>query len=174
MGILDNITSSVNKGLAATNRATSTMKLKAQMNDALKRRQNLAAQLGASLYEATKDDENLRKGREALYDGIAACDEERAACQEEIARIESEAQSAAASAATTSCPFCGAKIGASDMFCSGCGKSMEEIRTAASAHTRGVDEEEQTGTYPGTVCPSCGAPVKAEDAFCMNCGSRLK
>lgn len=60
MGILDNITSSVNKGLAATNRATSTMKLKAQMNDALKRRQNLAAQLGASLYEATKDDENLQ------------------------------------------------------------------------------------------------------------------
>lgn len=169
MGILDNITSSVNKGLAATNRATSTMKLKAQMNDALKRRQNLAAQLGASLYEATKDDENLRKGREALYDGIAACDEERAACQEEIARIESEAQSAAASAATTSCPFCGAKIGASDMFCSGCGKSMDEIRAASASHQSAAPNE-----YTGPVCPSCGAPVQEEDVFCMNCGNKLK
>lgn len=169
MGILDNITSSVNKGLAATNRATSTMKLKAQMNDALKRRQNLAAQLGASLYEATKDDENLRKGREALYDGIAACDEERAACQEEIARIESEAQSAAASAATTSCPFCGAKIGASDMFCSGCGKSMDEIRAASASQQSAAPNE-----YTGPVCPSCGAPVQEEDVFCMNCGNKLK
>ena len=168
MGILDNITSSVNKGIAATNRATTTMKLKAQMNDAIKRRQNLAAQLGASLYEATKDDEDLRRGREALYDGIAACDEERAAYQEEIARIESEAQSAAASAATTSCPFCGAKIGAGDMFCSGCGKSMDEIRAA------GADRQAAPDEHTGAVCPSCGAPVLEEDIFCMNCGTKLK
>ena len=149
MGILDNLTSSVNKGIAATNRATTTMKLKAQMNDALKRRQNLAAQLGASLYEATKD-------------------EERAAYQEEIARIESEAQSAAASAATTSCPFCGAKIGVSDMFCSGCGKSMDEIRAA------GADRQAAPDEHTGAVCPSCGAPVLEEDIFCMNCGNKLK
>lgn len=168
MGILDNITSSVNKGIAATNRATTTMKLKAQMNDAIKRRQNLAAQLGASLYEATKDDEDLRRGREALYDGIAACDEERAAYQEEIARIESETQSAAASAATTSCPFCGAKIGAGDMFCSGCGKSMDEIRAA------GADRQAAPDEHTGAVCPSCGAPVLEEDIFCMNCGNKLK
>lgn len=66
MGFLDSLQSSVNRGMAATGRATSTMKLKAQMSEALKRRQALAAQLGASLYDVTKDDASLHAGREAL------------------------------------------------------------------------------------------------------------
>ena len=63
MGFLDSLQSSVNRGMAATGRATSTMKLKAQMSEALKRRQALAAQLGASLYDVTKDAAHLRAGR---------------------------------------------------------------------------------------------------------------
>lgn len=64
--------------LPGANRTGNTIKLKAQMSEAMKRRQTLAAQLGASLYEATKDDPELRAGREAIYDGIAAIDAERA------------------------------------------------------------------------------------------------
>ena len=72
MGLLDDVQSTINRGVAATGRTARVVKLKSQMTDSLKRRQNLAAQLGASLYDATKDNDEFRAGREGLYDGIAA------------------------------------------------------------------------------------------------------
>lgn len=172
MGFLDSLQSSVNRGMAATGRATSTMKLKAQMSEALKRRQALAAQLGASLYDVTKDDANLRVGREALYDGIAACDAERAQCQVEIERLEAESAAATAANSYYVCPFCGSHVVTTDLFCSGCGKPMAEITAALSA-------QQQAPAAPvapvsgAAACPQCGAPVNAGDAFCMSCGYNL-
>lgn len=172
MGFLDSLQSSVNRGMAATGRATSTMKLKAQMSEALKRRQALAAQLGASLYDVTKDDANLRAGREALYDGIAACDAERAQCQVEIERLEAESAAATAANSYYVCPFCGSHVVTTDLFCSGCGKPMAEITAALSA-------QQQAPAAPvapvsgAAACPQCGAPVNAGDAFCMSCGYNL-
>ncbi|WP_419040838.1 zinc-ribbon domain-containing protein, partial [Parolsenella catena] len=172
MGFLDSLQSSVNRGMAATGRATSTMKLKAQMSEALKRRQALAAQLGASLYDVTKDDANLRAGREALYDGIAACDAERAQCQVEIERLEAESAAATAANSYYVCPFCGSHVVTTDLFCSGCGKPMAEITAALSA-------QQQAPAAPvapvsgAAACPQCGAPVNAGDVFCMSCGYNL-
>lgn len=172
MGFLDSLQSSVNRGMAATGRATSTMKLKAQMSEALKRRQALAAQLGASLYDVTKDDVNLRAGREALYDGIAACDAERAQCQAEIERLEAESAAATAANSYYVCPFCGSHVVTTDLFCSGCGKPMAEITAALSA-------QQQAPAAPvapvsgAAACPQCGAPVNAGDVFCMSCGYNL-
>ena len=172
MGFLDSLQSSVNRGMAATGRATSTMKLKAQMSEALKRRQALAAQLGASLYDVTKDDANLRAGREALYDGIAACDAERAQCQAEIERLEAESAAATAANSYYVCPFCGSHVVTTDLFCSGCGKPMAEITAALSA-------QQQAPAAPvapvsgAAACHQCGAPVNAGDVFCMSCGYNL-
>ena len=167
MGFFDSVQSSINRGVAGANRASSSMKLKAQLNDAIKRRQALAAQLGASLYDVTKDDPIFRAGREAIYDGIASIDEERAACQAQIERIEAEAQAAQVAATRYACPFCGSSVAASDLFCSGCGKSMAEIEAALSA------QQPQQPAAAGATCPSCGAPVNADDAFCMSCGAVL-
>lgn len=172
MGFLDSLQSSVNRGMAATGRATSTMKLKAQMSEALKRRQALAAQLGASLYDVTKDDANLRAGREALYDGIAACDAERAQCQVEIERLEAESAAATAANSYYVCPFCGSHVVTTDLFCSGCGKPMAEIAAALSAQQQAPAAP--VAPVPGAAaCPQCGAPVNAGDAFCMSCGYNL-
>ena len=172
MGFLDSLQSSVNRGMAATGRATSTMKLKAQMSEALKRRQALAAQLGASLYDVTKDDANLRAGREALYDGIAACDAERAQCQAEIERLEAESAAATAANSSYVCPFCGSHVVTTDLFCSGCGKPMAEITAALSAQQQAPAAP--VAPVPGAAaCPQCGAPVNAGDVFCMSCGYNL-
>lgn len=162
MGFLDSLQNSVNSATAAAGRATSTLKLKTQMNEALKRRQGYAAQLGASLYEATKDNPELRVGREALYDGIAACDTERAQLQAQIDQIEAEAAAAEAAASYYVCPFCHSRVGATDLFCMGCGKPMAEIQAALA--------QQQAA---GAVCPQCGAPVNPGDAFCMSCGCKL-
>lgn len=173
MGFLDDVQASVNRGVAGANRGVESMKLKNQMNDAMKRRQQLAAQLGASLYEVTREDAALRSGREALYDGIAAIDQERDAIQAQLDELERQAAAAAQAAASIECPFCHTRISATDMFCCGCGKPMAEIQAAYAAAQAVPAEPEPAPAAVQAVCPACGSPVNEGDAFCMNCGAKL-
>lgn len=168
MGFFDSVTSTFNRGVAAAGRTGDQVRLKGQMNDANKRRQNLAAQLGASLYDITKDDPNLRLGREALYDGIAAIDAERVQIQAELDRLEREAQAAQIASTHFACPFCGSQLSATDVFCSGCGKPMAEIQAALSSAQMGTP-----ANWGGPTCPKCGAAMNVGDMFCMSCGHKL-
>lgn len=175
MSFFDDLQNSINRGVAGANRTGNTIKLKAQLSEAMKRRQTLAAQLGASLYDATKDDPELRAGREAIYDGIAAIDAERAGYQAEIDRIEAEAQTAQAAAVRYTCPFCGSSVAASDLFCSGCGKPMTEIEAAITKQrTSGIATAAAPDVSSSATCPQCGAPINEGDMFCMSCGARLE
>ena len=103
MGFLDNVTSAVNRGTAAAGRGADKIKLNARSGELNRQRQGLAAQLGASLYEATRGDAALVSGREALYDGIARIDAEREQCQRQIAAIDEQAAAAATAAAGFTC-----------------------------------------------------------------------
>ena len=175
MSFFDDLQNSINRGVAGANRTGNTIKLKAQLSEAMKRRQTLAAQLGASLYDATKDDPTFRAGREAIYDGIAAIDAERASYQAEIDRIEAEAQAAQAAAVRYTCPFCGSSVAASDLFCSGCGKPMAEIEAAITKQrTSGIASAAASDASSSATCPQCGAPINEGDVFCMSCGARLE
>ncbi|WP_282190803.1 zinc ribbon domain-containing protein [Adlercreutzia caecimuris] len=163
MSIFDNVASTINRSTAAAGRAAETVKIKAHISEVNKRRQQLAAQLGASLYEETRGHESLRVGREALYDGIAACDAERTECQRQLAEIEAQAALQTEAMRTYACPTCGSTVGASDMFCSGCGTSREVILAQVPAAPI---------AQPTVFCSSCGAPVGESDAFCMACGAK--
>lgn len=168
MGFFDSVQSTFNRGVAAAGRTSDQVRLKGQMSDANRRRQNLAAQLGASLYELTRNDPRFRAGREALYDGIASIDAERTQIQAELDRIEREAHAAQIASTHFACPFCGSQVGASDVFCSGCGRPMTEIQAALSASQGGAP-----ANWDGPVCPSCGSPMNVGDLFCMSCGYKL-
>lgn len=168
MGFFDSVQSTFNRGVAAAGRTSDQVRLKGQMSDANRRRQNLAAQLGASLYELTRNDPRFRAGREALFDGIAAIDAERMQIQAELDRIEREAHAAQIASTHFACPFCGSQVGASDVFCSGCGRPMTEIQAALSASQGGAP-----ANWSGPVCPSCGSPMNVGDLFCMSCGYKL-
>lgn len=175
MSFFDDLQNSINRGVAGANRTGNTIKLKAQLSEAMKRRQTLAAQLGASLYDVTKDDPTFRAGREAIYDGIAAIDAERAGYQAEIDRIEAEAQAAQAAAVRYTCPFCGSSVAASDLFCSGCGKPMAEIEAEITKQrTRGIATAAASSASSVATCPQCGAPINEGDMFCMSCGAKLE
>ena len=84
MGFLDNVANSLNRGVNTVSRSGKTAQLSLQMADLMRQRQNLAAQLGASLYEQTRNDPALTAGREALYDGIAEIDAQRAKLEAQI------------------------------------------------------------------------------------------
>lgn len=175
MSFFDDLQNSINRGVAGANRTGSTIKLKAQLSEAMKRRQTLAAQLGASLYDVTKDDPIFRAGREAIYDGIAAIDDERAGYQAEIDRIEAEAQAAQAAAVRYACPFCGSSVAASDLFCSGCGKPMAEIEAEITKQrTSGIATAAASSASSVATCPQCGFFINEGDTFCMNCGAKLE
>lgn len=69
--------------------------LKGRIKELSRIRQGFAAHLGSSLYDATKDDEALRWGRESLYDGIALCDTERDRLLQRIEILSNDAPSVA-------------------------------------------------------------------------------
>ena len=159
MGFLDNVTSAVNRGTAAAGRGADKIKLSARIGELNKQRQALAAQLGASLYEATRNDAALVSGREALYEGIARVDAEREECQRQIAAIDEQAAAAATAAAGFTCAVCGA-----DLFCSGCGAPADRARAKAAP---------APSAPSGPACASCGAPLGEGDMFCMACGAKV-
>lgn len=165
MGILDNMTSAMNRGAESMSRATEKSKLKGQLNEVNKKRQNLAAQLGASLYPVTKDDPTLRAGREFIYDSIAACDNERDELQHKIGEIEATNQAAASAATMYKCAVCGANISGADLFCSGCGTPASEAIPAAAV---------AVPVAGAKTCATCGAPMGADDMFCMSCGTKVE
>lgn len=165
MGFFDDVQSLANRGMASANRTASSAKLKMQQGDLMKQRKELASQLGASLYEATKNDPQLRQGRESVYDGIAAIDEQRAQIEAQIAQIEQEAQAQAQAALTYTCPTCGGSVRQSDSFCAGCGTPVAQIIEAAQA-------EAAAASAAGPHCVHCGAPISEGDVFCMSCGGK--
>ena len=58
MGFLDNVASAVNRRTAAAGRDADKIKLNARIGELNKQRQGLAAQLGASLYEAAANEKD--------------------------------------------------------------------------------------------------------------------
>lgn len=166
MGFLDNVTSAVNRGTAAAGRGADKIKLNARIGELNRQRQNLAAQLGASLYEATRGDAALTAGREALYDSIARIDAEREECQRQIAAIDEQAAAAATAATGFACAVCGAHMTGADLFCAGCGTPAEKARAQAPAAPTPAHAA-------GPACASCGAPLGAGDMFCMSCGAKV-
>ena len=177
MGFLDSMTSAVDRGAAAVGRTTRSTQIKMQLSDIDKRRRDVAAQLGASLYEATRDDAGLRSGREALYDGMASLDLQRENLMEELQEIEAMASAAQqARLAGIRCPRCGIEIRGDDSFCMGCGMPAEKARNAAApqtgAPTAGIGQQD-AAFGAGLLCPNCCAAVGQSDAFCMGCGFQL-
>ncbi len=177
MGFLDDVQASVNRGIDGASRGVETMKLNSQMGDALARREKLAAKLGSSLYDVTKDDAAFRDGRGELYDGIAAIDAECAEIQAKLDEIEREAAEAARAAAGIDCPFCHTHMESADRFCSGCGKPRAEVEAAIAEAAQAPAQDDGAADGPESsetpVCPACGFPVNEGDLFCMSCGTKL-
>lgn len=169
MGFLDNVTSVVNRGTASVQRGGRSVQLKMQLNELVKERRDLAAQLGASLYNAVKDNEELREGREPLFDGIAAIDQRRATIEAEIEELEAAAAAQAAARETYICPSCSTTVAGDDLFCSGCGMPIAEVKAAQVQQSPFAQEPAASMAS----CAACGEPMAAGDMFCMHCGAKV-
>lgn len=120
-------------------------------------RQGFATHLGNSLYEATKDNEELRWGRESLYDGISACDAERERIKERIAAL-TESASVLPS---------GPQVPVADDV-------REPVVDDPQESMPNVQDRTLSDPVDNTLrCPACGSEITPSDRFCMNCGTRL-
>lgn len=164
MNLVDEMKGAANRGTASVTRAAERLKLNSQMNDAERRRKDLASQLGAALYPLTEKDERFNAGNlQPLYAAIASCDAEKRGIRAKLEELDAQERAQQLEAQSFACAICGAKIRESDLFCSGCGIPAEKARPAAPAPVAAA----------GPTCPQCSAPVAEADQFCMTCGTRL-
>ncbi|MDO4499421.1 MAG: hypothetical protein Q4B51_07375 [Coriobacteriaceae bacterium] len=163
MGFFDDIQGAVDRGMSTMERGVEIAKINARMREINQQRSNLAAQLGACLYERTKNDPSFTEGLETLYSGIARLDSERIEAQAMIEQLQNQPQQKAPARQLVTCPTCGSFCDPTDMFCCGCGAKAADFAAGSAASAA-------AGTY---YCPKCSAPFEEGDAFCMSCGARL-
>ena len=160
MGFLDGAGNLLNRGVANAGRSTRSLSIKATLTDLKKQREELCCQLGASLYEETRQMASLHDPRQALYAAIEALDVQRATLQNELADIEEQARLARA-AGSRRCPSCGTPFGPEDMVCVECGTRVE---SPSSVLLLGRSD---------LSCAVCGEPLAGDVRFCMNCGATV-
>ena len=168
MGFLDDMQGMMSNATTSAGRSVELMKLKSKVKDINQERTRLAAQLGAALYEKTKDDAAFVSSFGSLYQGIEKLDAERSEINAQMAQIEREGQERAEARQMYECPNCKSTFSSADAFCMGCGRPVGELlllmQGAGSAFEAGG----------ARTCPACGRNVDEEDAFCMGCGTDLR
>lgn len=154
MGIIDSAQSFLNRGMAATERGTRLVSLKAQLGGIDRDQERAFAALGESLYEALKGDPSARAAREDLFGAVERLASQRDEVKRQIAEVEAQAQAAReetarpAAAGPRFCIACGAQVEEGQRFCQACGAPLNLGEQPSS----GVDEAaaaQPTPSQPG-------------------------
>ncbi len=127
MGIWDNVSSMLGKGADAAGRFANATNLKFKLGEEQRKRRDLAAELGESLYETVAANPSLAAGRERILADMAACDAEIARIKEEVDRIAQENEALKAEAVSYLCPVCGSTLARNARFCSTCGTPLAPL-----------------------------------------------
>ena len=171
--ILESANSLLNKGAEAVTRGIDTASTKMKQTDLTRQREAACAALGASLFEATRENAELRADREELFAAVEAIDLQIAEADAVLAAIEAEkaakeAEKAAAAAEQATreseavCSICGSVIPSGALFCSNCGAKKPEPQPEPVPEPQ-VD----------LVCPVCGSSVASDALFCGTCGHKM-
>lgn len=161
MGILDDLSSAFSKAQAGATRFADTASLKFKLGEAERKRRDLMAQLGESLYAEVCGNPALKAGREAMLAGIAQCEADRAQVQSELDRIAKEA--AESKSASFTCPVCGGTLVPGARFCPTCGTRMQpatpqDAASTQASYTRAAPQAQQP-QQPGCSAQQSAAPV---------------
>lgn len=157
MGFFDSAQDLLNRGMAATERGTRSLSLKAQLADANRQRDRAYAALGENLYAATHDDAMQRVGREELYLAVEEANRLREDIERQIAEVEE--QSAAARAAAEE------RSAASQVI---------EAGAAGEPTAEGYAQAGAAGAAQPRICSTCGTAAAPEHKFCAACGAPLE
>lgn len=128
MGIWDDISGALNKGVEGAGRFADATSLKFKLGEVERRKRDLACDLGEKFYEAVSSDSALPEGCEETIAAMKACDEEIAQIKADIEAIARKTEASKAAAVTYSCPSCGATLSPGARFCHACGVALAPVQ----------------------------------------------
>ncbi len=168
MGIFDDVTVLLSKGMDAADKKAQILKAQSDLTRVEKNKIELLAQLGKAVLLAEGSNASFLASYSDVVSHISRLEDEEAATRkriEDLQRIErlvteSMVQTTGASTQPGSVPMvvcqgCGQRMPVSSRFCSSCGDNL----AAGKAQYR--------------LCLSCGIYYPADVVFCEKCGTRV-
>lgn len=146
MGIWDNISDALNKGVEGAGRFADATSLKFRLGEVERKRRDLAGDLGEKLYEAVSSEAGLPEGCEDIVAAMKACDSEIAQIKAEIENVARKTEASKAASVTYSCPSCGATLSPQGArFCHVCGTQLAPVQAARHAEDVSVSQDSLEG-----------------------------
>lgn len=145
MGIWDDISGVLNRGMEGAGRIADTTSLKFKLGEVERRRRDLAADLGESLYASVESGSELPAECERIIADMRACDIEISQVKADIERIARESDAAKAASVAYCCSHCGATLSPGARFCHACGAPAvsdvrNDVRGCAEQPSRAADQ----------------------------------
>lgn len=128
MGIWNDISEALNKGVEGAGRIADATSLKFKLGEVERRKRDLACELGEKFYVAVSSDVALPESCEETIAAMKACDEEIAKIKADIEEIARKAEASKAASVTYSCPSCGATLSPGARFCHACGTALAPVQ----------------------------------------------
>ncbi|MDO4443168.1 MAG: zinc ribbon domain-containing protein [Slackia sp.] len=162
MGIWDNISGALNKGMEGAGRFADATSLKFKLGEAERKRRDLAADLGESLYASVENGTELPAECERIISDMRSVDAEISQLKADMERIAHESEVAKAASVSYCCPNCGATLSSGARFCHACGAP-----TAVAAAPCAVASDEERQVRPdGPACaPYAPTPGAGEQTY---------
>ena len=164
MGIWDNISGALNKGVEGAGRFADATSLKFRLGEVERKRRDLAGDLGEKLYEAVSSDAGLPEGCEDIVAAMKSCDSEIAQIKAEIESIARKTEASKAASVTYSCPSCGATLSQGARFCHVCGTQLAPVQAAQRAEGQAAPAVDSAGGAAAASAQSYDVPVPAPTA----------
>ena len=125
----------LNRGRENVQRATRKMRLRSELSETYRQRNEALLQLGMSLYPELSAHPELSLGRENLIEAVRVLDERRSELERELAAADGStpvtftqapvAPATASNRATYACPSCGSQVVEGDIVCLVCGARLD-------------------------------------------------
>ena len=158
MGLLDNMTDMVSRGMDYADRRSQIMHCQSQLTALDRQKTQLLADLGKAVLLGEGEKPEFAQAYGDRIGAIAQVESQEGAVRqqlEDLRRAETLVTPQTYRNVLLSCAGCGAAVSAGASFCPSCGTGMEATRQQYRQ------------------CPSCGAYYGTDTAFCERCGTAV-
>lgn len=164
MGLFDDMSVLLGRGMNAADRKTQSIKLQSELSRLEPMKESELAKLGRAVLTGEATNSGFIAKYSAHINAIGDIEARQEAVRQQIEALKDEsnlvygtaAQTVNAQPATYTCPACGASVTLDADYCSNCGDNLETLK---AQHRQ---------------CPVCGTFYPADALFCENDGGRTE
>ena len=162
MGLFDDMTAILGRGMDAADKKTQEIKLQSELNRMAASKEKALAELGRAVLTQEGADPSFVAAFADQVMAIGDLEAQEEGLKQQLEALRSSGtlvngaamQTASAIVQGQACPACGTPVTLEAMFCPGCGDNLAALK---AQYRR---------------CPSCNVYYTADSSFCERCGSR--